>query len=293
MTTVPVLCSLLLAAVLSTGCDPLTESRITNSTTGAIDVALVLDSAKCGTDGYAQGLLQEFGSGEGIEILAIDTTQLTGRYRLAGAGSMIVHQALGKEPFWCFGELRVTKDDYTAAFRGDQAITQQFVRGEDYQYRFDLTDAFFAEAAASFNAGSEHVGRLRLGLSDDDVRAIVPGEPEKGETVLWGATDEYGQEWRYPAEGIRLDMMSTSADGARVIGAITVTAPSTWETQRGIGIGSSQDDVLRVYGAFRAEDAEGMGVSGESFVAGSIYGGMIFIFAEGKVNEIFLGAAGE
>jgi hypothetical protein len=36
-----------------------------------------------------------------------------------------------------------------------------------------------------------------------------------------------------------------------------------------------------------------MSISYQTFVAGSIYGGLIFTFAQGYVSEIFLGAAAE
>jgi len=150
-----------------------------------------------------------------------------------------------------------------------------------------------ADAAESFDMDRESVGKLRLGLSEKDVRAIVPGEPQKGEDEFWGAIGEYGQEWNYPAQGITLQMMSATSGGEKVVGSITITAPSTLKCRRGIEIGSSEADVRRVYGKFQATDSEGFSEPGSSFVAGSIYDGMIFTFSNGKVSEIFLGAAAE
>ena len=70
----------------------------------------------------------------------------------------------------------------------------------------------------------------------------------------------------------------------------TVPAPSTLKTLRGIGIGSAEKDVTSAYGELRDDE---MSVAGESFVAGSVYGGVIFDFRDGKVSRIFLGAAAE
>jgi hypothetical protein len=290
--SLPLLCAI---ALLSGACDPGTASRIVNGTSGAIEVSVFLDSSRCGLtqfEGSAQGLLQDIGLGEGVETIAIDSVGLRGSYRLAPAAFVFVDQRLGREPVWCFDELRVTRDGFTAVFRGDAAIGERFVAGEDHLYTFEVTDAMFEQLASTFDYRTEYLGRLRLGMPAAEVRAIL-GEPVAGEEELWGATDEYGEEWRYPEQGLTLAMMSATAGGAKAVGWAIVVAPSEFTTQRGLGIGSSMADVLRVYGPFRAEDAEGMWEPADRFVAGSVYGGMIFVFTEGTVSEIFLGAAGE
>ena len=59
---------------------------------------------------------------------------------------------------------------------------------------------------------------------------------------------------------------------------------------RGIHIGSTIVEVTTAYGKVEnKEESE----SGKTFVAGSIYGGVIFTFTDGKVSQIFLGAAAE
>lgn len=77
----------------------MTESRITNSTTSAIEVVLFLDEAKCGlaqSEDREQALMQNFSLGDGVETGVVDTTDLSIRYRVAPSRSMIAHQALGK-----------------------------------------------------------------------------------------------------------------------------------------------------------------------------------------------------
>jgi len=56
-------------------------------------------------------------------------------------------------------------------------------------------------------------------------------------------------------------------------------------------IGSTEREVVEAYGRFRdpEEDSE----EGRSFVAGSVYDGMIFDFQDGRVIRIFLGSAAE
>ena len=71
---------------------------------------------------------------------------------------------------------------------------------------------------------------------------------------------------------------------------ITAVAPSKLATARGITIGSTEDAVKKAYGSVRdKENSE----AGKTFVAGSIYGGVIFRFEGGKVSEIFIGASAE
>jgi hypothetical protein len=62
------------------------------------------------------------------------------------------------------------------------------------------------------------------------------------------------------------------------------------QTEKGIRIGSTEQEVNEAYGRFRnAEESK----QGEVFVAGSVFGGLIFTFQQGRVSKIFIGAAAE
>lgn len=75
-----------------------------------------------------------------------------------------------------------------------------------------------------------------------------------------------------------------------MIESITLTSPCTLATKQGIRIGSTEQEVRKAYRKdWNREDS----ASSENFVAGSIYGGIIFQFQDGKVTRIFLGAAAE
>ncbi len=142
-----------------------------------------------------------------------------------------------------------------------------------------------------FNTGEERVGELRLGLMEKEVPANIPCKPRKGKEVYEGATGEYVQMWKYPECGIVLKMGSERKGGAKVVESISVTAPSTLVTSRGVRIGSTEREVVNAYGRYR--DPEEPAGKGKQFVAGSIYDGMIFDFKDGRVVGIFLGAAAE
>jgi hypothetical protein len=146
-------------------------------------------------------------------------------------------------------------------------------------------------AGGQFNTGDERIGELRLGLMENDVPANIPCKPQKGKELFQAATGEYVQTWKYPECGIALEMSSERKRGAKVVASITLTSPGKLATGRGIHLGSTEAEVIKVYGRYR--DQEGSGEKGKKFVAGSVYDGMIFDFQNGKVVRIFLGAAAE
>ena len=85
-------------------------------------------------------------------------------------------------------------------------------------------------------------------------------------------------------------MVAKKKGGLKSIESITITSPSILQTQRGIRIGSTEAEVIKAYGRFQnAEDSK----QGELFVAGSIFGGVMFDFQQGRVSRIFIGAAAE
>lgn len=136
----------------------------------------------------------------------------------------------------------------------------------------------------------ERIGSLYIGLGEKEALAAIPCPVNKGKETYLAATGDYGQKWSFPACGVELDMVSGAKGGPKTITAIVVSQPSTLVTSRGIGIGASEDDVLGAYQPFLDRSTTRRG---RTIVAGSIYGGLIVSLAQGKVNEIFLGAVAE
>ena len=145
-----------------------------------------------------------------------------------------------------------------------------------------------ADAFALLKA--ERIGPLRIGLPAGEVARGIACQPRRGPVTRWETDGDYHLEWTYPDCGITLGMSATTPKGAWTIDAITLTRPSPWKTRRGIGIGGTEREVMAAYGRDRnAEDS----APGKSFVAGSVYGGLMFIFKAGRIKRIFLGAAAE
>lgn len=137
---------------------------------------------------------------------------------------------------------------------------------------------------------NESIGNLRIGLSEEKIRQIISNCALKRESEkLWGADGAYHQKWKYVNCGITLGMVSEQKGGKKSIESITLNSPSRLSTKRGIRIGSAESTVMKAYKVEWDRESSKSGY----FVAGSVYGGLIFQFKNSKVSQIFLGAAAE
>jgi hypothetical protein len=140
---------------------------------------------------------------------------------------------------------------------------------------------------------SGSIGGLKLGTAAEQVAAAVAGVPTKGKDAVWEAIGQAVQEWVYPEAGLAFHMVSDAVGGPKSVLSIKVRHPAKAKTERGIGIGSTKTEVLKAYAAFKSDPEEGFFGDADIHLVGSIYGGMIFTFEDGKVATIFLGAAAE
>jgi hypothetical protein len=144
-------------------------------------------------------------------------------------------------------------------------------------------------AADPFPAG-ESLGKITLGQKEAALLQLLGKPGSKGKETLWEATGDWVEEWKFPAHGLDVAMASRKKGGAKTVASITATSNCKLATARGIAVGSSLAAVRKAYGEVESK-AESR--PGESFVAGSIYGGVIFTLKNGKVTGIFIGAAAE
>jgi len=135
----------------------------------------------------------------------------------------------------------------------------------------------------------EKIGNLRIDLPEKEVKKAISCKEKRGADKLWGADEAYHQEWAYADCGITLDIVSDKKRGAKKIASISLFAPSTLSTRRGIRIGSSMQEVMKAYKPYWNKEESDT----HHFIAGSIYGGLIFSQEKQKVKSIFLGAAAE
>lgn len=137
---------------------------------------------------------------------------------------------------------------------------------------------------------TEKVGALKLEMTEAQVKQTLKGNPARSAEKLWGADNRYHSRLTYAAQGLELGMVAEKKGGARTLESILCSARCTLKTTRGIGIGSTLAEVQKAYAAeFNKEESKLPG----SFVAGTIYGGLMLDFKGGKVSKMFLGAAAE
>lgn len=138
-------------------------------------------------------------------------------------------------------------------------------------------------------SATEHLGPLRLNLPETDAKKAIACPMTAGKERRWEADGAYHQEWHF-ACGVDLGMVSERKGGKKTVQTIKVSGESALKTSRGIGLGASEQDVSKAYAKEWSKDESKMP---DLFVAGSLYGGVMFTFKEHRVSEIFIGAAAE
>lgn len=137
---------------------------------------------------------------------------------------------------------------------------------------------------------SESFDGLKLDMKIQEFESLLLCRVEKDEPVLWAGIGEIIQEWNYPECGVKLQLSTVDPETPQIISSIIVRAPSELKSSRGIGVGSTEVEVMEAYADYLDEDYS---VSGDTLVAGSIYGGLIFTFKDNVVESMFLGAGAE
>ncbi len=135
----------------------------------------------------------------------------------------------------------------------------------------------------------ERIGGLAIDMKAAEIGKHLPGAARRGAEKNQAADGMWVQSWVYRDKGVTLVMASEKRGGAKTIATIHCQARCDLRTARGIGIGSAAADAMRAYAAeYNKEESKP-----DSFVAGTIYGGLILEIKDGKVVKMFLGAAAE
>ncbi|MCE9579796.1 MAG: hypothetical protein K8W52_42155 [Deltaproteobacteria bacterium] len=138
-----------------------------------------------------------------------------------------------------------------------------------------------------YDFSAETVGPLTFHLDPAGVVKAL-GEPaSKSAPEEEAATGDWVSSWLYPAQGLSLWLKASSEQGPYHVGGIIMTAPCALKTSRGVGIGTSLDDVKRAY---NTDITEG---TADHVLIGSVYGGMQLELTGGAVSDIFIGVGAE
>jgi hypothetical protein len=135
---------------------------------------------------------------------------------------------------------------------------------------------------------NESFGEIKTGLEAKALLKMMGTPDDKTNAEMCEADGAYHQTWDYSKQGIKLDMIG-KPDSVQVINMITISEPCTLKTKKGIGIGSSLQEVTDAY----KEAIDTAYHSSENIIAGTVYGGMQFGIENKKVKSIFIGASAE
>lgn len=135
---------------------------------------------------------------------------------------------------------------------------------------------------------NESIGEIKTGLTFEKVTQIL-GEPnEKSEAELSQVDGSYYLSAYYKNKGLDL-VFVIDTDSVQRVANIFAKEPCTLKTSKQIGIGSNYEEVEKAYKEFINPEFSDT----ETIVAGSIYGGMIFRFENGKIVTIYIGISAD
>ncbi len=133
----------------------------------------------------------------------------------------------------------------------------------------------------------EKFGEISINLSSEEVIKAFGEAETKSDVEVSQVDGTNNQTWTYPSKGLEISFSEDENKRWAVI-SYSITEKSTLKSIRGIGIGSSREDVINAY-----QKEIGEQVDEGSLVAGTVYGGIVFWLGGGKVRSIFVGASAD
>jgi hypothetical protein len=145
-------------------------------------------------------------------------------------------------------------------------------------------DAAPADADHTFDlVQRETIGPLRPGATEKLVIGTLGAPTKKQKPILEGATGEFASVWVWSDASII--MVADKDKGPWTARMITISGRPTFETRMHIHVGSTRAEVERAYERSLDDD----GKKKETYLAGSMYGGLLFTFDHDKVVSISIG----
>jgi hypothetical protein len=151
--------------------------------------------------------------------------------------------------------------------------------------------AEFEEAEEDTRFIYESIGWIEIfKTAEGEVRRRL-GDPDSvGKEYRSEIDGAYVQYLRYDSKGIILEMVTHDKKQERHVGSFNIFHPCSLGTEKGIGIGSAEEDIWEQYEGFINKEYSS---KGQNVLLGNIYGGTFFNICDGKVETIFVGAAAE
>ncbi len=171
----------------------------------------------------------------------------------------------------------------TAAANEQEPSVSPF--GEDYEIVITMEGEVIGEYDLDFQ-----VGPIVIGTPLTEIVTLL-GQPEKEEKAQYQGYDgDWHRSVSYESKGISLQVSATEEKGEYTVERVSVTEPFSGKTAKGIGIGSSPDEIRAAYSDMMNPDDS----SEVAVVLGSVYWGVHFhLGSEGTVESITFGANAE
>lgn len=140
----------------------------------------------------------------------------------------------------------------------------------------------------------ESFGSFKLTMDSTDLFRLFGSPDVMSKEQFWGADGGFHSSWEYNELGVVVGMNRIEEDANKqphhkISDRIRLISSSKLKSKRGIGIGSTQEEVLKVY----AKAIEHTVPEKDYLIAGTVYGGLMFKIENNRVSEIFLGAMAE
>jgi hypothetical protein len=132
------------------------------------------------------------------------------------------------------------------------------------------------------------IGKIKIGLDINSVENYI-GKPDSITDLHFSEVNgEYYQEAFYYELGLELDF-ELKEDSIKTVKMVFAKSPCSFKTTKDIEIGSHYDSVLVAYDKYVNPDD----TYEEQITAGTIYGGVIFLLENKRVQSILIGAGAE
>ena len=136
----------------------------------------------------------------------------------------------------------------------------------------------------------ETFGPVKIGQPGTATTQAIGQPTSKSKAEEWGADGLIHQEWNYNRLNLVINMAyPPGKETEAIIFSITANGSNTFKTRANVGIGNTYEEISQAY----QRDIDKEQSNKNIITVGSVYGGIIFSFEDGKAYRVFLGPAAE
>ena len=134
----------------------------------------------------------------------------------------------------------------------------------------------------------EELGGLKPGMTGKAVIAVLGKPSSKSKPEVEGATGDVIATWEWKKAAVRA--VVADAKKKPIVRNLQLGSGARLKTKKGVGIGSTLAELDAAYAAVRRPSDDG---ENRSYLVGTLYDGMVFELADGKVTSVYWGVLAE